>query len=132
MTGRTVPPWVGKTPDAAIPDRVKLRIWAREEGRCSITGLKIDARKDAYEWEHRIALCNGGSHSEDNIVLVLKAAHKAKTAADLKTRAKIDRLRKTEAGIKPKGRGFGNKTRKFDGTVSLTARARREEQSNDQ
>jgi len=124
--------WIGATDDAKIPDRVKLRIWEREQGRCSISGLKIDARKDAYEWEHRIALCNGGTHSEGNIVLVLKAAHKAKTAADLKTRAKIDRLRKTEAGIKPKGRGFGTKTRKFDGTVSLTARARREEQSNDQ
>jgi 5-methylcytosine-specific restriction protein A len=128
---RSTDNWRGATDDAKIPDRVKLRIWAREEGRCSITGLKIDARKDAYEWEHRIALCNGGRHSEDNIVLVLKAAHKAKTATDLKTRAKIDRLRKAEAGIKSKGRGFGNKTRKFDGTVSLSARARREEQTHD-
>ena len=118
--------WVGATSDAKIPDRVKLRIWAREEGRCSITGLKIDARKDAYEFEHRIALCNGGRHSEDNIVLVLKAAHKAKTAADVKTRAKIDRIRKREAGIKKPSRGFGTKSRKFNGEVSETARARRE------
>lgn len=111
---RSTDNWAGATDNAKIPNRVKLRIWTREEGRCSITGLKIDARKDAYEFEHRIALCNGGTHSEDNIVLVLKAAHKAKTAADVKTRAKIDRIRRAEAGIKkPSGfRGW----RKFDGT----------------
>lgn len=112
---RAVPEWQGATDDAKIPDRVKLRIWQREEGRCSITKLKIDARKDAFEYEHRIALCNGGRHAEDNIVLVLKAAHKAKTAADVKARAKIDRIRKREAGIK-KPRTIKS-WRRFDGSV---------------
>jgi 5-methylcytosine-specific restriction protein A len=80
MTGRTVPEWVATHPDQAIPKAVKLRIWEREQGRCHLSGLKINALKDAYEFEHVIALANGGEHREFNIKLALKAAHKAKTA----------------------------------------------------
>ena len=41
MTGRSVPEWIGKTPDSAIPNAVKLRIWFREGGRCHVTGAII-------------------------------------------------------------------------------------------
>ena len=99
MTSRAVAEWIGKTPDARIPDRVKLRIWTREHGRCHITGRKIRPG-DAYEFEHVIAICNGGEHRESNIALALTAEHKAKTAADVAEKAKVDRLRKRQAGIK--------------------------------
>lgn len=101
---RSVNEWQGATDDAKIPDRVKVRIWTREGGRCSLTGRKI-MPGEPFDYEHRIALCNGGRHAESNIVLVLRGkVHQAKTAADLALRAKTDRQAKKHLGItRPKG-----------------------------
>jgi 5-methylcytosine-specific restriction protein A len=113
---RSVPEWIGRTPDSAIPKAVKLRIWEREEGRCYLTGLKINALKDSYEFEHVIALANGGEHRESNIRLALKAAHKVKSTDDAGITAKIRRVRLKHRGLWPRskaiirGRGF-QKTR---------------------
>lgn len=97
---RKVPIWVGKTPDSKIPDRVKLRIWIRERGRDYLTGEPIRPG-EPYEFEHVIAICNGGAHSEDNIRLVKKGkAHKEKTARDVKQRVRGDKATKRHAGIK--------------------------------
>lgn len=98
---RRVEIWAGATDDAKIPDRVKLRIWVREDGRCSITKTKI-MPGEPYDFEHRIALCNGGRHDETNIVLVRRGkVHQAKTAQDVAIRAKTDRIAKKHAGIWP-------------------------------
>jgi 5-methylcytosine-specific restriction endonuclease McrA len=111
---RSVDIWVAKHDDQAIPARVKLRIWAREGGRCSLTGRKI-MPGEPFDYEHRIALCNGGRHSEDNIVLALRGkVHQAKTAADVALKAKTDRIAKKHLGIWPKGqriqsRGFSRR-----------------------
>lgn len=116
---RQVDEWCGATDDAKIPDRVKLRIWTREGGRCSLTGRKI-MPGDAYEFEHRIALCNGGRHAEFNIVLVLAGkVHRAKTAQDVALRAKTDRIAKRHIGIKKPGRSLSHpfKKRTFSGEV---------------
>ena len=40
-TGRTVPEWIGKTPDTPAPPRVRLRIFETFGGRCAICGRKI-------------------------------------------------------------------------------------------
>ena len=97
---RAVELWAGATDDAKIPDRVKLRIWYREGGRCSLTGRKI-MPGEPFDYEHRIALCNGGRHAEDNIVLVLRGkVHQAKTAKDVAIRAKTDRMAKKHIGIR--------------------------------
>ena len=111
---RTVDTWVGAHDDQAIPPRVKLRIWNREGGRCSLTGRKI-MPGEPFDYEHRIALCNGGRHAEDNIVLALRGkVHQAKTAADVATKAKTDRMAKKHLGIWPRGqripsRGFSRR-----------------------
>jgi len=63
---RAVPLWQGKTDDAPVPKRVRLRIFERERGRCWITGRKIRPG-EAWELDHRIALCNGGRHSEEEL-----------------------------------------------------------------
>ena len=108
---RSVPFWVGKTDDAAIPKAVKLRIWAREGGICSLTGRKILVG-DAYDFEHRTPLSLGGRHAEDNIVLALRSAHREKSAAEATQRAKCDRIRLKHIGAFPpsktplKSRGF--------------------------
>ncbi|QRG09831.1 HNH endonuclease [Xanthobacter dioxanivorans] len=117
---RAVEEWIATSPDAKIPDRVKLRIWAREEGRCYLTGKKIRPG-DAYEFEHKLALCLGGEHRESNIALALKDAHKAKTAEDVALRAKSDRIRKRHLGIRQPSHMAGARTsrvkRKINGQV---------------
>lgn len=119
---RSVDEWIGSSPDAKIPDRVKLRIWEREGGKCYLTGHKIRPG-DEYEFEHKLALCLGGEHRESNIALALKDAHKAKTAEDVKMRAKSDRIRKRHLGIKPPSRWptarNGKYKQKINGKVEL-------------
>ena len=47
---RTVTEWIATHDDQKIPDRVRLRIWSREAGRCYLTG-KIIRPGDKYELE---------------------------------------------------------------------------------
>lgn len=108
MTRRSVPEWIGKTPDTAIPEHVKLRIWDREGGRCYLTGRKI-MPGEPYDFEHVIALAlwtgDGHGNRESNIRLALRTAHREKTKTDREAKAKSDRIRKKHAGItKPKGK----------------------------
>ncbi len=119
---RAVPLWVGKTPDAPVPARVRLRVFEAHGGRCWISGRKI-MPGEAWELDHRIALINGGTHSEDNLAPALKAAHRTKTDADLKTKSKIARVRKKHLGLIPKG--WDTRTRKMNGTVGPTQKAAR-------
>lgn len=99
MTGRSIPEWIGATPDAKIPPRVRLRIWERHEGRCHITHRKIQAG-EAWDCEHIKALCNGGEHRESNLAPALKQPHREKTTRDRKIKAKTDRIRKRHLGIR--------------------------------
>lgn len=125
MAGRAVPEWVGKTADSKIPDHVKLRIWAREGGRCWLTGRKI-MPGDAYDWEHKIALAlwagKGHGNRESNIAPALRAKHREKTKQDVAAKAKSDRVRKKHVGITkskspmPGSRASGWR-RRMDGTV---------------
>lgn len=100
---RKVDEWIGSSDDAKIPPRVKLRIWEREGGRCWLTGRKIYPG-DAYDFDHKVALCNGGEHRESNLAPALRSAHRAKTADDVRLRAKVDRVRKIHLGIKTQSR----------------------------
>lgn len=100
--GRSVEEWVGATPDAAIPDRVKLRIWNRYGGKCAITGRKL--RANEAEYDHIQALALGGRHAESNLRLVSGEAHKAKTADDRSRIAKADRIARKHAGLWPKSK----------------------------
>jgi 5-methylcytosine-specific restriction protein A len=97
---RSVPIWSGKTDDAAIPKAVRLRIWAREGGRCSISGRKIMAG-EPFDFEHRIPLSMGGKHDELNLCLALRSEHRKKTAAEAGPRAKADRIHLKHIGQWP-------------------------------
>lgn len=83
---RAVPEWIGKTPDSKIPDRVKLRIFEREGGRCHISGRKIMVG-EPYDFDHKVALINGGEHRESNLFPALRDKHRAKTAEDVAEKA---------------------------------------------
>lgn len=99
MTGRSVAEWVGATPDAAIPPRVRLRVFEANGGTCALTGRKIRPG-DEWDCDHIRALANGGEHRETNLQPVLRAAHREKTKADVALKAKADRVRKKHLGIK--------------------------------
>lgn len=123
MTGRSNDEWIGASPDAKIPPRVRLRIFEAHGGICHITGRKIHAG-DKWDCDHIIALCNGGEHRESNLAPAIREAHRAKTAEDVAQRAKDDRVRKKHLGIhQPKqimpGSRASKYKKKLDGTVVL-------------
>lgn len=118
---RSVPEWIAKSDDEAIPPRVKLRIFERDGGRCHISGRLIRAG-EAWDADHVIALCNGGEHREGNLAPALTAPHRAKTAEDIAEKAAVYRVRAKHLGLRPKGRPMpGSKLsglrKRMDGTV---------------
>ena len=118
MTARDVPEWIGAKPDSAIPPRVKLRVWERQDGRCALTGKKI-MPGDAWEVDHIVALINGGENREGNLQVVLATAHKVKTRADVDAKVKAVRLKQKHLGMRPPKRGLSHPTlrRKMNGQV---------------
>lgn len=98
---RSLPEWIASSDDAAIPARVKLRVWERCGGKCALTGRKLRPG-DAYEFDHIIALANGGRHSEDNLQLVSAAAHREKTNADVALKSKTARIKAKHMGVFPR------------------------------
>lgn len=121
MTRRALPEWVGATPDAKVPPRVRLRIFEAHGGVCALTGRKIRPG-DKWDLDHKQALANGGEHRETNLQPVLHDAHVEKTKADVAQKAKDDRVRKRHLGIWesrskiPGSRGTGLR-RRVDGTT---------------
>lgn len=118
---RSVPEWVGKTDDSKVPGSVRVRVFEKYEGRCYLSGIKIDPGMD-WDLEHILALCNGGEHRESNFAPALVAPHKDKTRADRRLKAKNDRVRKKHLGIK-KPRKI-TRWRRFDGTIKEAGRER--------
>lgn len=100
MTSRTVPEWVGKTPDTAAPARVRLRVFEAHRGVCYLTGRKI-MPGDAWDLDHVVALINGGENRESNLAPALRQAHRAKTADDVRTKSKTYRMRAKHIGAWP-------------------------------
>lgn len=97
---RSVEEWIGKTDDAAIPARVRLRVFERHSGICHISGQRIRAG-DLWDIDHVIALANGGSHRESNLAPALRDKHRKKTAADVREKATIYRKRAKHLGLAP-------------------------------
>ena len=118
---RAVPEWIGSSPGAAIPPRVRLRVFERHKGICHISGRKI-AAGEKWDCDHVIALINGGEHRESNLAPALVDKHRAKTAQDVAEKARAARVRSKHIGIKkakrplPGSRLSGWK-RRMDGTV---------------
>jgi 5-methylcytosine-specific restriction protein A len=97
---RTVEEWHGATDDSTIPPRVRLRIFARDEGRCRVCTRKLGVGGEPAEYDHHTALINGGEHAESNLVLLCRSCHKAKTKQDVAVKSKTARIQKRAAGIK--------------------------------
>ena len=121
MTGRSVPEWVGSSSDAKVPHRVRARVFVAHGGVCAISGQLI---RPGDEWhvDHDRPLCLGGEHRESNLRPVLAEPHRAKTAGEVKAKAKADRVRAKHIGAKkpraviPGSKASGWK-RRLDGTT---------------
>lgn len=99
MTRRTVPDWQGKTPDASIPPRVRLRVIDRQQGRCAHCDRKLGMAGERIDIDHITALANGGEHAEPNLQALCAPCHGLKTGADVAEKARVDRKRKKHLGL---------------------------------
>lgn len=118
---RTIPEWIGKTDDSAIPPRVRLRVLERYNKICHWSKREIRPG-DNWDCDHVIALCNGGENRESNLAPILKGKpHKQKTAKDVALKSKAYRKKLKHTGIKKKSRFACSRDSKYkkkiDGTV---------------
>lgn len=97
---RTVEAWIGKTDDTAIPMRVRLRVWDREQGKCHRCARKIPVG-DAWIIEHRHAIILGGANAEPNLCLSCSWCKPVKDAEDVAAKAETARVRSKHLGIRP-------------------------------
>lgn len=97
MTGRSVPLWIGATPDTAAPLRVRLRVFERERGLCHRCRRKISA-SDKWTLEHVVALANGGRNAEENLACTCEWCLPIKNAQDVAIKAKGARIRARHTG----------------------------------
>ena len=101
---RSVEEWIGRTDDAAIPDRVRIRVFLRCSGRCAGCTRILGAGLD-WQCDHKIPLINSGGHRESNLQILCVDCHKQKTGADVAVKAKAYAIQKRHLGLKkPKGR----------------------------
>jgi 5-methylcytosine-specific restriction endonuclease McrA len=101
---RAVPEWIAKHDDQAIPPRVKLRIFERENGICHLTGVKI-LPGDQWDADHKVPLILGGAHRENNLFPAIRADHRKKTATEQAVKSKVAKVRKKHVGItRPAGK----------------------------
>lgn len=105
---RNVAEWIGKDDNARAPKRVRDRLLARHTAcyLCSrpfVAGEKI-------EFDHIVALINGGENRETNLRPVHAKCHRAKTARDVAEKVRVSAKRQKHLGIvdppKMQGRPF--------------------------
>ncbi len=100
---RAVPEWIGKTDDAKIPEKVRLRIIDSQGGKCALTGVKFGP-KDPAEIDHIKALWLGGEHRQSNLHAITRAKHREKTDAEATTRAKTASVKAKHVLPRPEGK----------------------------
>lgn len=109
---RALPEWIGKTPDSAVPPRVRVRIFQRYDGRCQCGCNRPIRAGEAWDCEDTIAIINGGQRRESNLKPWLTEHHKGKTAQDVAEKSRVYRKRAKHLGVdlrkgpKIQSRGF--------------------------
>ncbi|KQW79754.1 hypothetical protein [Brevundimonas sp. Root1279] len=111
--------------------RETIELAVRQGGRCGCgCGFRLDALSEGVIDEHVLALTLGGTNDLANRALWRKPCAQDKTKWDRSANDKVRRLRGETCAGEParklQGRGFGDRTRKFNGEVSLTKAARRQ------
>lgn len=108
---RSIPEWIGKTADSAVPPRVRVRVFDRYGGRCQCGCNRKIMVGEAWQCEDTIALINGGERREANLKPWLTEHHKGKTRRDVAEKSMVYRKRAKHLGItlkhaKIQSRGF--------------------------
>lgn len=114
---RTVTEWQGRTDDTPPSDKCKLRILARQNDCCAISGRPFTS-KEKPEFDHKTPLWLGGRNCESNLQAIHGDVHKRKTQAEAKVRAKSDRLRvRRLLGKKKSSLSHPSLKKRMDGSV---------------
>lgn len=90
--------WIGKTDDAKIPPRVRLRVFDRAGGICHWCKIAIKAPPETWQADHVVALINGGGHRETNLAPIHSHCHVEKTGLDVADKKKVAAVRKKHIG----------------------------------
>nr|DAH84823.1 MAG TPA: RECOMBINATION ENDONUCLEASE VII [Caudoviricetes sp.] len=100
---RTIEEWIGKTDDTRPSKACQRRILERQGYVCALTGLPFDD-KNKPRFDHKVALWLGGENREKNLQALREdEAHKPKTKAEAKVRAKVHAVIDKRFGLgKPK------------------------------
>jgi 5-methylcytosine-specific restriction protein A len=97
---RSLPEWIGKSPDSAVPPRVRDRVLNRYDKRCQCGCNRPILAGEAWDCEDTVAIINGGSRRESNLKPWLREHHKTKTAIDVAEKSRVYRKRAKNNGIK--------------------------------
>jgi 5-methylcytosine-specific restriction protein A len=111
---RKLPEWMAAYDDQAVPPRVKVRLFLAADGRCQECGRPL-VGKDKPQYDHIVALINGGEHRESNLRVLCPGCHGTKTKADVREKSVTYRKRVKNLGLKRK-KGFRG-WRTFSGAV---------------
>jgi hypothetical protein len=118
---RELPEWVGKDSDAAIPPRVRVRIFDHYDGRCCCGCNRKIMAGEAWQCDDRIALINGGERRESNLWPLLTEHHKNKTRVDVAIKSQTYKRRARHLGIKKRSSFQTNRDgplkKRMDGSV---------------
>jgi 5-methylcytosine-specific restriction endonuclease McrA len=98
---RPVPEWIGRKDTTPPPTRVKLRIITAQEGVCACgCGVKLGLAGEPVEFDHTVALINGGENRESNLRALRKPCHRVKTISDVAEKATVNRKKVKRYGLK--------------------------------
>lgn len=110
---RSLPEWIGKTPNSAIPDRVRVRVFDRYGGRCQCGCNRKIMIYERWDCEDTVAIINGGERRESNLKPWLTEHHKNKTVKDVAEKSRNYRKRKAHLGVRKQSKFACARTGKY-------------------
>ena len=104
LVGRAIIQWVGKTSDSKPPDRVRLRLFHRFEGKDAITGLPlvkgwhVDHKIPLRDWIKTPEAPHG--NRESNMQPTNAGENTKKAAQENRARKKVTAIQKKHLNVK--------------------------------
>lgn len=85
---RNIKEWIGRTDDSMPSDKVRKRIYDRQNGICACGCTRLmDFNSDAMHCDHIKPLADEGENRESNLQMLLAEHHVAKTKVENSQRA---------------------------------------------